>query len=330
MMGTVARPQEHNSNDSHHSQPDHQRTIISRDGSKCMTLPTSRKMSQSSANPPSQKQQLVAPSNTKQPQQQQKISPFPQRQQNNPQLLVDNSVSGKKRNKKQKKKNRQNGASSSGSTPPSLSEDEHDMLEQPHPMAVNDQSRNKLNRQQEGVLNGHPDTSQSHLRHQQNPNLSQSPSKPPLNRNDQCLNPELAQLQKPPLNNGAQPANPNKKGKKKKNDLDPDELHPQNGAIHQHHHLPPHNPNGVHHHAQHQHHHHGGALIHHDGIWGSTDPEEREKIRDFWLGLSEEERRGLVKLEKEAVLKKMKEQQKGTCSCWVCGKKRYLLNILFS
>ncbi|KAK4045976.1 Stress response protein nst1 [Microbotryomycetes sp. JL201] len=49
---------------------------------------------------------------------------------------------------------------------------------------------------------------------------------------------------------------------------------------------------------------------------------EREKIRDFWLGLKEQERRDLVKVEKEAVLKKMKEQQRNGCSCAVCGRKR--------
>lgn len=40
------------------------------------------------------------------------------------------------------------------------------------------------------------------------------------------------------------------------------------------------------------------------------------------MGLGEAERRDLVKLEKEAVLKKMKEQQKHSCSCAVCGRKR--------
>lgn len=49
---------------------------------------------------------------------------------------------------------------------------------------------------------------------------------------------------------------------------------------------------------------------------------ERERIRDFWLGLQESERRALVKVEKEAVLKKMKEQQRSGCSCAVCGRKR--------
>lgn len=49
---------------------------------------------------------------------------------------------------------------------------------------------------------------------------------------------------------------------------------------------------------------------------------ERERIRDFWLGLRENERRALVKVEKEAVLRKMKEQQRSGCSCAVCGRKR--------
>ncbi|KDN44621.1 hypothetical protein RSAG8_05386, partial [Rhizoctonia solani AG-8 WAC10335] len=42
----------------------------------------------------------------------------------------------------------------------------------------------------------------------------------------------------------------------------------------------------------------------------------------FWLGLGETERRDLVKVEREAVLKKMKEQQKHSCACAVCGRKR--------
>jgi len=40
------------------------------------------------------------------------------------------------------------------------------------------------------------------------------------------------------------------------------------------------------------------------------------------LSLGEEERKSLVKVEKDAVLKKMKEQQKHSCSCTVCGRKR--------
>lgn len=61
-----------------------------------------------------------------------------------------------------------------------------------------------------------------------------------------------------------------------------------------------------------------------DEFWSSmSNSEERQKIREFWLGLGEEERRSLVKVEKDAVLRKMKEQQKNSCNCSVCGKKRY-------
>uniref|UniRef100_L7JDN1 Stress response protein NST1 n=1 Tax=Pyricularia oryzae (strain P131) TaxID=1143193 RepID=L7JDN1_PYRO1 len=57
-------------------------------------------------------------------------------------------------------------------------------------------------------------------------------------------------------------------------------------------------------------------------IWNTSSQEERQRIKEFWLGLGEEERKSLVKVEKDAVLKKMKEQQKQTCSCTVCGRKR--------
>ncbi|KAK6067343.1 stress response protein NST1 [Seiridium cupressi] len=57
-------------------------------------------------------------------------------------------------------------------------------------------------------------------------------------------------------------------------------------------------------------------------IWNTSSAEERERIKQFWLGLGEEDRKSLVKVEKDAVLKKMKEQQKHTCSCTVCGRKR--------
>ncbi|MCJ1357946.1 MAG: Stress response protein nst1 [Icmadophila ericetorum] len=59
-----------------------------------------------------------------------------------------------------------------------------------------------------------------------------------------------------------------------------------------------------------------------DRIWNTSTQEERERIKEFWLSLEEKERRSLVKVEKEAVLKKMKEQQKHSCSCTVCGRKR--------
>lgn len=58
-------------------------------------------------------------------------------------------------------------------------------------------------------------------------------------------------------------------------------------------------------------------------VWLNTNfTEERQRIREFWLQLSELDRRSLVKVEKEAVLRKMKEQQRHSCNCSVCGKKR--------
>ncbi|CBQ71211.1 conserved hypothetical protein [Sporisorium reilianum SRZ2] len=57
-------------------------------------------------------------------------------------------------------------------------------------------------------------------------------------------------------------------------------------------------------------------------IWSTSSAEERERIKEFWLGLSMKDRQKLVQVEKETVLKKMKEQQKFLCSCAVCGRKR--------
>lgn len=59
-----------------------------------------------------------------------------------------------------------------------------------------------------------------------------------------------------------------------------------------------------------------------DPIWDSSTLEERKNIREFWIHLEESKRKELVRIEKEAVLRKMKEQQKHSCSCTVCGRKR--------
>lgn len=55
------------------------------------------------------------------------------------------------------------------------------------------------------------------------------------------------------------------------------------------------------------------------------EKQERENVKEFWLSLTDDQRRELVKLEKEAVLKKMKEQQRYSCSCSVCGKRRTVI-----
>ncbi|CAG8658561.1 7528_t:CDS:10 [Rhizophagus irregularis] len=71
------------------------------------------------------------------------------------------------------------------------------------------------------------------------------------------------------------------------------------------------NHDDIHHNHPHHNHNHKSRK---DGIWNTNNNEERQRIREFWLQLGEEERRSLVKVEKEAVLKKMKEQQKHSCS----------------
>jgi hypothetical protein len=65
-----------------------------------------------------------------------------------------------------------------------------------------------------------------------------------------------------------------------------------------------------------------GTRISKDTLWNTSSEQERRNIKQFWLELGEDERKSLVKVEKDAVLKKMKEQQKHSCSCTVCGRKR--------
>jgi hypothetical protein len=64
------------------------------------------------------------------------------------------------------------------------------------------------------------------------------------------------------------------------------------------------------------------SVANHPNIWNTSTQQERQNIKDFWLSLSEDERKSLLKIEKEAVLRKMKQQQKHSCSCTVCGRKR--------
>lgn len=65
-----------------------------------------------------------------------------------------------------------------------------------------------------------------------------------------------------------------------------------------------------------------GPGISRERIWNTSTNEERERIKEYWLSLGEDERKSLVKIEKDAVLSKMKEQQRHSCSCSVCGRKR--------
>ena len=123
-----------------------------------------------------------------------------------------------------------------------------------------------------------------------------------------------------PSNGYAMPAsNAGKKSKKKKKgkgglpDI-PNHVHGGTNGLSQSHvslSLPPLDTNGP-----------RGPGISKEKIWNTSSQEERERIKEFWLSLGEDERKSLVKVEKDAVLKKMKEQQKHSCSCTVCGRKR--------
>lgn len=68
----------------------------------------------------------------------------------------------------------------------------------------------------------------------------------------------------------------------------------------------------------------GGDFGRQEKIWNTTTAEEKERIKEFWMGLSEQERRNLVRVEKEHVSKRVKEGSKIlNCSCHVCGRKQY-------
>jgi len=62
--------------------------------------------------------------------------------------------------------------------------------------------------------------------------------------------------------------------------------------------------------------------LQHTKIWSTTTIEEREPVKQFWCGLTAEERRNLVTIAKDAFLRAMKEQQKNSCSCDMCTGKR--------
>ena len=59
-------------------------------------------------------------------------------------------------------------------------------------------------------------------------------------------------------------------------------------------------------------------------IWNTNGSEERERIREFWQQLSEQERRALVRIDKDTVTKRFKEASKFLhCACHVCGRRQY-------
>ena len=60
-----------------------------------------------------------------------------------------------------------------------------------------------------------------------------------------------------------------------------------------------------------------------ENVWNITKSEERNQIKAFWISLSDEERKSLLVLEKNSVLKTMRETSaRQTCSCTICGRRR--------
>ncbi|KAK6003462.1 hypothetical protein QM012_009233 [Aureobasidium pullulans] len=191
-----------------------------------------------------------------------------------------------------------------------------------HPLTAGNRKKQKRRAKQQAKLNHGSDEAFS----DQHSRLSQPPSLPEALSDEDQDHVQVSYSARPPLVNGANsyPSNDDsvepsrkKRNKKKKRGSSnqsayPDHLHP---AMHQSplpHSLPM--STGTLRSAQ--------RPSRQDRIWNTSTQEERERIKQFWLTLSEEERKSLLKIEKEAVLRKMKEQQKHSCSCTVCGRKR--------
>eukprot|EP00004_Rigifila_ramosa_P025001 TRINITY_DN736_c0_g1_i11.p4 TRINITY_DN736_c0_g1~~TRINITY_DN736_c0_g1_i11.p4 ORF type:complete len:138 (-),score=27.90 TRINITY_DN736_c0_g1_i11:2045-2458(-) len=58
-----------------------------------------------------------------------------------------------------------------------------------------------------------------------------------------------------------------------------------------------------------------------DSVWVQSMADERERTKEDWLTLSDAQRRSLLVLEKDAMLKTIKAHHGQTCSCSVCGRK---------
>jgi hypothetical protein len=60
-----------------------------------------------------------------------------------------------------------------------------------------------------------------------------------------------------------------------------------------------------------------------ENVWNITKAEERDQIKAFWISLSDDERKSLLVLEKNSVLKTMRDTSaRQTCSCTICGRRR--------
>ncbi|EIW68662.1 hypothetical protein TREMEDRAFT_74127 [Tremella mesenterica DSM 1558] len=57
-------------------------------------------------------------------------------------------------------------------------------------------------------------------------------------------------------------------------------------------------------------------------VWQQTSPEARVQIQQFWLELNEAQRRELLSAEVKETMQKMRDQQRNSCACAVCGRKK--------
>lgn len=57
-----------------------------------------------------------------------------------------------------------------------------------------------------------------------------------------------------------------------------------------------------------------------DIMEASETEEEQKRIHAFWSDLSDTERQRLAVLDRDVLLKRLKEQQRYTCHCSICDK----------
>ncbi len=59
--------------------------------------------------------------------------------------------------------------------------------------------------------------------------------------------------------------------------------------------------------------------------WTAASAPSPTSLHAFWTSLTAQERHSLIQIEKEAILRKVREQQRGTCNCATCGRKRVVV-----
>lgn len=64
---------------------------------------------------------------------------------------------------------------------------------------------------------------------------------------------------------------------------------------------------------------------HENGLLPSDPEELNQQLGDYWSALSVERKKELLNMERDSVFKIMRDQQKITCNCSVCGRKRSII-----